>query len=178
MKRRLIGAAAAVALAAGLGVAVASPQARAATVGEIYLQENNGYCITPPNSNVGAQVVLGDCANANTQQWQLDVVGGSTGMIQNTWDSLCLTVNASNGGPDGEAMLQGSCVGAATQIFSVNQNGWESGRIWWFPDRQDYRGRYMALDDAGGRLAAYNPIDESYYCTTCASESWWGLANS
>lgn len=156
----------------------ASNKARAATTSEIYAQASSDYCITPPNADVGAQLVIGQCVGANTQYWQLEVLSGNTGEIYNTWDGLCMTVNASNGAPDGEAMLQGNCAAAQTQIFSVNNEGWGGGYIWFMPDRQDYDHRYMALDDSGGRWAPYNPVVESYYCTTCASESWNGLTNS
>jgi hypothetical protein len=149
----------------------------AATSDELYLYNDQGWCVTPLTNDVGAELVLGKCnPNAESQNWSLiNIQNHLTAEILNQQTGYCMTYAYPNGHQDGGYMTQGVCVGAQNQTFETSGQGLGGGYIWWLPDRRDDQNLNIALDDAGNNLVVNNHIDGSYYCPGCASESWGGL---
>jgi hypothetical protein len=139
----------------------------------LYLTENDNWCVTPLNNNVGSELVLGSCSNgiAPSQTFYVDAVNSNSFMILNNQSGLCITYAYPNGHADGGYMTQGYCVGAQNQTFQATEST-GGGEVYFLPDRRDNNGYYIALDDAGNNLVVDNHIDGSYACQQCASESW------
>ena len=87
------------------------------------------------------------------------------------WGGLCITFDMANGAPDGAYALLGNCVGAQNQIFEA-ETGLDGFTAWYMPDRVDYLGRHVAMDNEGNNHVVNNHIDESYYSTSLPSEAW------
>jgi hypothetical protein len=179
MMRKKILAAAAVCVLASASFALAAQADAApagsgsATYGEIELDYAPGWCVTAESLTVGALVVLGRCANAQTQEFSLAGAYSDdpVGEIEAEFGSgtLCLTVPDADHQPDGQIVKLGNCVDDVSQIFA-----YDGEYTWYMPDEVDSNGHNLALDDKNDVLGAYNPIDTSYYCPSCHSEDWVG----
>jgi hypothetical protein len=154
-------------------VAASNPQ------GEMVLEwEHLGltWCITPTGAGVGDEVVLGKCANANTQQWT-DYNDGSLTSgyfeLDNNWSGLCLTYPNSDGHADGVIGVLGHCIDDKTQVFELGMSYYGGlDNAWPMPYDEDNNYHLLAIDDQEGRLKAYNPIDSSYWDTNIPQEDW------
>jgi hypothetical protein len=160
------------ALAAGALLTGGGTSAHAAAYHEIWLAADSQFCITS-GGGVGSAFVLGNCANAQTQEFQAVQWSSGVYLLQNEGQGLCITYDVANGGPDGAPALGGNCVGAQNQLFSLAA-GTNGGHAWYMPYRRDSGGSYMAINDKNGVLMPFNPINESHYGSGIASESWIG----
>jgi hypothetical protein len=146
--------------------------AHANTQRELYLNHAPGWCATYNDTEYGA-VVLGMCANAATQQFNLHTVSGNIFEIvaDDGVGNLCVTYNYPNGHPDGGTMILGVCANAQTQEFygQVNSLGDVN---YWMPYRVDNNGSSVTLDDANYVLEPFNPINGSWKCLSCGQEQW------
>lgn len=138
---------------------------------EIILNFNDTWCITEYQTFVyGAPLVLGTCANADSQHFFLYLTDNRD-FIESGSDGECITVPGANGQPDGKIAEMGFC----TTPIDVSQTfGGEATGQLVLPLIHDSNGNQLALDNKGNVLRAYNPIDTSYACGTCHSENWYG----
>lgn len=167
IRKRILVIAAALAMSAG--VLFGTGTAKANTDTEWYLNHAPGWCATYNDTEYGA-IVLGECADAGTQQFYLQTVSGNIFEITDG-GSLCVTYNYPSGEPDGEPFILGNCAAAKTQQFQHEEN---SLGDWYYimPWRTDNNGKEIAVDDKNYVLEPYNPIIASWFCTTCGSEEW------
>jgi hypothetical protein len=163
-----------IAVLALIPVLLSGGTAHATPYGEIQVGYDGSYCITALHpDNPGSELVIGYCADADSQLFNVDVLNGNYVELFNTW-GLCVTFDMANFGPDGAYALLGYCEGAQNQIFEAKPGGYGGGSAWYMPYRVDYLGRHVALDNEGNNLVPYNHIDESYYSSALPSESWFG----
>ena len=165
-----------IAVLALIPVLLSGGTAHATSFDQIESVSDSALCITALNPNkAGSELVLGVCASAPSQLFEVAVLTGTYVELKN-WGGLCITFDMANGGPDGAYALLGNCVGAANQIFEAEPA--VAGFIaWYMPDRVDNLGRHVALDNEGNNQVVNNHIDESYYSTNLASEAWVGLGD-
>jgi hypothetical protein len=143
-------------------------------------QSDHSWCVTNISNNVGGAVEMGKCAGAASQFWGAVSLGINDWLIQSQEPPyLCITFVVANGGPDGVHAQMGVCQvypsASPFQLFYESYAAAGGGIAWPMTERVDNHGNQMVLDNAGGRLQVYNPIDESYACPTCWSESFAGL---
>lgn len=162
-----------IAVLALIPVLLSGGTAHATSFGE-FGNVGSNLCMTALNPNkVGSELVLGVCADAPSQRFEIAVLTGTYVELRN-WGGLCITFDMVNYAPDGAYALLGNCVGAATQIFEA-ETALDGFTVWYMPDRLDYLGRHVAIDNEGNNQVVNNHIDESYYDPGLNSEAWYGI---